>query len=182
MDAYIFATGATEDAVETLGDGVGTGPARVVLPVIGSQRLYVAVTGTDGTQLAQRVAAVSATTGLSGVTTHLATTPDPPGNLGNGWPPVLFPTFASVEAAVGFALLTTVPGLTVAVYIAASQISGVIGAAVVTGASAKVLVEVTGTTTDAVAGVLETVAGLPGVTASSTAIGLAETGYGLTEA
>lgn len=182
MDAYIFATEATEAAVEALGAGVGgTGPARVVLPVIGSQRLYVAVTGSDGTQLAQRVAAVAATSGVSGVTTYLATTPDPPAGLGNGWPPVLYPTYAAVDAVVGFALVTTVPGLTVAVYIGASQLTGVIGAAVVTGASAKVLVEVTGSTTDEVAGVLEDIAGLAGVTGTSTAIGLTETGFGFTE-
>jgi hypothetical protein len=181
MDAYIFATQATEDAVGALGAGVGsTGPARVVLPLIGSHRLYVAVTGSDGTTLAQRVAAVAATSGLSGVTTFMATTPDPPANLSNGWPPVSFPTFAAVDAAVGFAHVTTLPGLATTVYIAASQVTGVVGAAVVTGASASVLVEATGATADAVAGVLHQVAALPGVTAASTSIGATETGFGFT--
>lgn len=181
MDAYIFAAHATEDAVSTLGAGVGTtGPARVVLPVIGGERLYVAVEGDDGTELAQRVAAVAATEGLSGVRTFLATTPDPPSSVSSGWPPIRFPTFAAVAASVGFAAVTTVPGLGVSVYVAAAAVPGVIGAAVVTGTSANLLVEATGDTADEVAAVLQQVAALPGVTALSTSIGLTATGYGFT--
>jgi hypothetical protein len=153
----------------------------VVLPLIGSRQLYVAVEGSTATQLATRVAAVAATTGLTGVTTYQPSAPpapvlDPPIS---GWPPVLFPTHGTVSTYVGFALLTTSPGLWASVYLAAAQVVGVTGVAIVTAVGTRVLVEASGGTVDDVSAVLQVVAGISGVVAADTAIGATELGFGL---
>lgn len=172
MDAYVFATEATQTAVAGLGAGVGTtGPARVVLPVIGSHALFVAVAASTGSDLHDAIAGVVATTGVSGCSAFLAST------LGITF---LLPVHASVDAFLGFALLDTLPGLSVSVHDAATAITGVTGVAVVTGSGYSVLVEVTGPDSDAVAALLSTVTALSGVRAAATAIGSTDLGFGLT--
>lgn len=172
MDAYIFATSATEEAVSTLGAGAeDSGPARVVVPLLASPALYVAVQASTSVALGTAVNAVVGTSGLGGVTAYLASSIGTPFGL---------PTYASVDAYLGFALLETLPGLSVSVRNAATLVSGVIGVAVVTGVCHSVLVEVTGADTDAVAAILATVTGLSGVRAHTTAIGAADLGFGLT--
>jgi hypothetical protein len=153
----------------------------VVLPLIGSRQLYVAVEGSTATELATRVAEVSATVGLTGVTTYQPSAPPAPLLVPpiSGWPPVLFPTHATVSDYVGFALLTTTPGLWASVYLSAAQVSGVTGVAIVTAVGTRVLVEVSGATVDDVSAVLQTVAGISGVVAADTAIGASELGFGL---
>ncbi len=169
MDAYIFSKQATQDAVGALGNGVGTGgAARVVLPLIGSHRLYVAVEGADDAELAQRVSAVLGTQGLSGSSSYLAAGPMP-------FP---FPTHGMVADYVGFCLLDTQPGLSLAVYDAARGVAGVIGAAVVTGAGYSVLAEVSAGDQEALAVLINQVSGLPGVRSAATASGATGLGFG----
>lgn len=183
MDAYIFSTGATEAAVAALGAGVGsTGPARVVLPLIGSYALYVAVEGADSGELASNVAAVVATSGVTGAFSlqPAASAPPgpPPGWPPIGWPPIDFPTHADVDVYLGLSLLTTLPGLAAQVYNAAMAVSGVIGAAAVIGGG--VLVEVTGPDVETVATLQDSVAALSGVTGAATMVGATELGFGFT--
>jgi hypothetical protein len=173
LDAYIFSKQATQEAVSTLGNGVGgDGPARVVLPVIGSHRLYVAVQADDDETLSARVAAVLATPGLVGAHHYNASGPGVP---------FLFPTWGVVSVYVGFCLLDTQPGLSVAVHDLATAVPGVVGAAVVTGAGYSVLVEGTAEDQESLAVILNTVSGLPGVRQAATAVGAASLGYGFPE-
>lgn len=170
MDAYIFATQATQEAVASLRDGVTAGgPARVVLPLIGSHALYVAVADDDDGGLNRRVADVVATPGLAGTSAYFATGP------GNG---VKFPTWGLVGHYVGFCLLDTLPGLAVATYQAVQQVAGVVGACVVTGAGSSVLVEATADDAEALTVMLHQVAGLPGVQHAATATGATALGAG----
>jgi hypothetical protein len=183
VDAYILSTGATEAAVAALGAGVGsTGPARVVLPLIGAYALYVAVEGADSGELATNVAAVIATEGVTGAVTFQpsASAPSgpPPGWPPIGWPPVSFPTYAEVSVYLGLSKLTTLPGLSASVYNAAMTVTGVIGAAAIVGGG--VLVEVTGEDVETVATLLDSVGGLTGVTAEATMVGATELGFGFT--
>jgi hypothetical protein len=172
LDAYIFATEATEEAVSTLGAGAeDSGPARVVVPLLASPALYVAVQASTAVALGAAVTAVVGTTGVAGVTAYLAS------SLGT---PFALPTYAQVDAFLGFALLETLPGLSVSVRNAATEVTGVTGVAVVLGVCHSVLVEVTGPDTDAVAAMLATVTGLSGVRAYTTAVGASDLGFGLT--
>jgi hypothetical protein len=183
VDAYIFCTGATEAAVASLGAGVGDdGPARVVLPLIGSYALYVAVEGANSGALATNVAGVIATSGVTGAFSLQPSASAPPGPPPGwppiGWPPINFPTHANVDAYLGLSLLTTLPGLAAQVYNAAMAVTGVIGAAAVIGGG--VLVEVTGPDVETVATLLDSVAALSGVTSAATMVGATELGFGFT--
>jgi hypothetical protein len=171
VDAYIFATHATATAVAALAAGVTTGgPARVVCPLIGSHELYVAVSATNDAILQQRVAAVIATTGLVGASTHVASNP------GNG--ESAFPTHAVVDTYVGFALLTPGNGMMQSVYAAAKEVDGVIGAAVVTGMNIHVVVEATAGNLDDLSEILDAIGGITGVTDIATAAGATSLGTG----
>jgi hypothetical protein len=172
LDAYIFSTQATPQAVQALGGAVDPdGPIRVVLPVTGAHALFVAVVADTGTELSAGISGVIGATGLSGLSAYIASA------LGASF---LLPVHAAVDAYVGFALLDTAPGTAVAVHDAAVAISGVTGAAVVVGATYDVLVEVTGATETAVASVLTAVTGLTDVTNSITSTGASDDGFGLT--
>jgi hypothetical protein len=172
VDAYIFAATASETAIGTVSGLVDpAGPARVALPVLGSHRLVAGIEGTDLAEVSSRVATVVAVEGLGSASTYLATAPD-----GAALP---LPVHATVDAFVGFALLTSLPGLALAVYLAASTTSGVTGAALVTGAGVNVLVEVSASTAAATAALLLTVAGLSGVASAATCVGDSALGTGL---
>ena len=183
MDAYIFAESANEAAISSLHDLVGSS-VRVVLPTSESgsdYAVYVAVDG-DAVTLAARIVTVNNTSGLSGVVTYISAPPEIPENWPGGWPPILFPTHASVDDYLGFALLTCSPGSYRDVLIAASEITGVSGGTVVIGGDANVLVEATASTAGAVQDILDDVNAISGVTSASTlfAIGATASGYGFT--
>ena len=171
MDAYIFATHATSTAVAALSAGVALGgPARVVCPLVGSHELYVAVSDNNAANLQQKVGAVVATTGLSGTSAHVAANP--------GAGAAAFPTHVAVDVYLGFALVTPAGGMMEAVYTAAKAITGVIGAAVVTGANIHIIVEATAANVDDLTEILDDVGAITGVVAMSTAIGASALGTG----
>lgn len=172
MDAYIFAEDATTqartDALALVGD-----EARAVLPVSSDRELYVAVAGADPAELLTNIAAVVTIDGLTGVTTHIA--------IGSSSAEATFPTHGTVDDYVGFALLDTAPTSTVSVWEAALETSGVVGAAMVSGTgSVDVLVEATSDSTNTLASILATVAGLTGVNTYVTVTGPVSGGAGFT--
>lgn len=171
LDAYVFATSASSQAVADVLALVAAGTARVALPTTGDRAIYVAVSDTRATGLVSKIASVVTVDGLVGVDVHLA--------YGSPTPERPFPTQGIVGDYVGFALLTTLPGDIVTVYEAAFGVSGVVGAAIVTG-TVNVLVEATASTTTALASILTSVTGLTGVAASFTATGETSSGAGFT--
>lgn len=169
MDAYVFATGATPQAVSDVLALVSAGTARAALPTTDDRKLYVAVADTSATNLVTKLAAVLTVDGLTAPVSHLA--------YGSPTTERPFPTQGIVEDYIGFALLTTLPGNTVAVYEAAFGVSGVVGAAMVTG-TVNVLVEATAATSAGVATILSAVRNLTGVTVSAAATGQTSAGAG----
>lgn len=169
MDAYVFASQATETAVTTLSQGVGAGgPARVVCPLTGARALYLAVEGSEET-LAERLATIAGMSGLTDVEVYTADG-DPFGN-------VTFPTHALVQVYVGFALLDVVDAEATAALVAV--MNAVIGLAVVVGGPAEqLLVELTASTGTALTAAFTALAALDGVTLSFTATGQTSLGTG----
>ena len=111
------------------------------------------------------------TSGLTGASSYLGAAP-------SDFP---FPTHGFVSALVGFCLLDILPGLSIAVYDAAIELAGVIGAAVVTGQGYSVVVEVTAENQEDLAALLNQVSGLPGVRSAATASGASTLGTGFPE-
>ena len=166
LDAYIFATSATQGAISTLIGGVGsTGPARVVLPTSGDRALYVAVSANDETTLNSRISAVLATQVLSGTSTHVATSS-----------PATFPTHAAVDDYLGLSVLSGADPSSIAS--TASGITGVIGVAVTNGGTVRVLVESTASSTGALSTIMDDVAAISGVTVQFEATGETANGAG----
>ena len=98
LDAYVFASSATPAAIEALKAGVAAGgPARVVCPLDGPLKLYVAVAAPDEAALREKLDAVLATEGLHGADEYVATT-----SWGDG---SSFPTHVMVDVYVGFAVI-----------------------------------------------------------------------------
>jgi len=166
LDAYVFATSATQGAVSTLIGGVGQGgPARVVLPLDGDRALYVAINANDSTTLNSRIASVVATQVLGGTTAHIATST-----------PSTFPTYGTVQDLVGFTLLSGANPSSIAS--AASGITGVIGVAVTNGTNVRVLVESTADTEGALEDIMEEVAAISGADVVFEATGEVANGAG----
>lgn len=164
MDAYVFATGATQQAVSSLLSAVGT-YARVVLPLSGDRALYVAVEGDTQGELDDNVELVTDTSGLTGVTVYTA--------AGS----TTHPTFASVDSELGLALLDVIQPTAAAAATAAAAVTGVIGVAIVSSA-AQLLVEATAATTGAVNGILDDVDALASLSVVFTATGPTANGAG----
>jgi hypothetical protein len=135
LNAYVFASSATPAAIEELRSGVGSGgPARVVCPLHGGRKLYVAVAAPDEAALRERVDAVLSTDGVGDADAYYVAGEEAgPSSLDT----TTFPTYAAVDAHVGFALVVG----TEAAALAASP-PAVIGLAVATDGT--VIVEMTG--------------------------------------
>ncbi len=185
MDAYVFAAGATAEAVDRLGALVEEGTARVMVPLLGGRAVYVATTGRNARELRARLDVVTGVAGLTAVDTFLAALPEVEVqqvtslSQTTGHRGAHYPTYAAVDAVVGFALLVCRPGMQATVFGGASLVPGVVGAAPVSGAEADVLVEATGGSVEEVLRVLDRAAGVPGVGSVTTAVGEAALGTGL---
>lgn len=172
MDAYVFATDATTGAVTDALALVSAGTARAVLPISTARELYVALSDSTATGLMNKISSTVTISGLTTPVSYLAF-----GATSQNAP---FPTYGVVHDHVGFALLTTSASATVSVYEAALQVSGVVGAAIVSGGSVNVLVEASSDSTTTLASTLSTVSGLSGVTSAVTASGPVSGGAGFT--
>jgi hypothetical protein len=170
LDAYVFASSANGTAVSTLAAGVGNGgPARVVLPLSGDRAVYVAVEAASENSLEDKIDEVKDTSGISGATAYIVDAGE--------FDDVAFPTHAVVLAYVGFALLQSNAPATLAGVV--SSMTGVSGVAVVENGSAKVLVEVTASTSTSLTTYLNAVVAAQGVTAVTfTATGQRSNGTG----
>lgn len=174
MDAYVFAATATGQAITDVLALVGTS-ARAALPAAtgNGPDLYVAVSDTDASSLLTKIAAVVAVSGLTSTTTYLA--------YGETSVSAQFPTYAAVQDHVGLVLLTTSVANTVSVWEAAYDVTGVVGAAMVSGGGgATVLVEATHDSTSTLDSIMSTVGGLTGVTSYITSRGPVSGGAGFT--
>lgn len=164
MDAYIFASSATQGAISTLIGGVGSGgPARVVCPISGDRALYVAVEGADQTTLATKISSVVGTQILGGTSSHVATSS-----------PSTYPTWGLVETLLGFTMLSGANPSSIAS--TAAGITGVIGVAVTNGSNVRVLVESTADNSGDLATIMANVAGISGASVVFEATG--DTGNG----
>ena len=172
MDAYVFATDATSGAVTDALALVSGGTARAVLPISTARELYIALADSSGTGLMNKISTAVTITGLTTPVSYLA--------MGASSQNAPFPTYGVVDDHVGFALLTTSTTSTVSVYEAALQVSGVVGAAIVSGGTVNVIVEATSDSTTTLASTLSTVSGLTGVTSSVTSSGPVSGGAGFT--
>jgi hypothetical protein len=169
LDAYILALTASQSAI-TSALALVPNTARAVLPTPGDDlELYVNVSETSATALLTKIAQVVTISGLAGVEVHLA--------YGTSTTEAAFPTHGIVDSYVGFILLTALPGDVVDVYEAALQVTGVVGAAMVTG-SVNVLVEVTAGSESALATIVAAVEGLPDVLTSASGAAATSTGAG----
>jgi len=167
LDAYVFAGSATTSAISTLLASVSpSGPARVVCPLSGDRAVYVAIEAADQSTLQQRINAVTSTSGLSNVTSHVVSA----GQIDS----LAFPTHALVQAFVGFAMLSPNSSATASLVAnAVSEVEGVCGLAIV---GTKVLVEVTASTSGGVEAILGAAAEANNHIVEFTAIG--DTGDG----
>lgn len=167
MDAYIFASSATQGAISTLIGGVGNGgPARVVCPLTGDRALYVAVSANDSTSLSTKISQVVATQVLTGTSAHVATSS-----------PSTHPTYATtVDDYIGFSLLSGSNPSSIAS--AAALISGVIGVAVTNGTNVRVLVESTSDSSVTLASIMADVANISGASVVFEATGETANGAG----
>ena len=168
MDAYVFATSANGTAINNLKGQVGTNGVRVVLPLSGDFALYVAVEGDDAGALEDAIENVEQTSGLSGVSSHVALVDALESSL---------PTHSAVSTYVGLAIMDVVSGTAVAAGEAAAEISGVIGVAVIDG-SATLVVEATATTTTALDTALAAVDALNSLAEVYTGTGESANGVG----
>jgi hypothetical protein len=168
LDAYVFATGATQQAISTLLDSVGT-TVRVACPVTGDWAVYVAVEGSDQEELDERVDTVLATTGLSGAVSY---------QVSAGTSGTSFPTHATVSSHFGLGLHDVVSGTTAAAAAAAAGVSGVIGVAILTGSPAQILVEVTASGQSGVTTALAAVDALSPLAEAASATGETANGAG----
>lgn len=166
MDAYIFASSATQGAISTLIGGVGSGgPARVVCPLTGDRALYVAVEAADAPSLQTKISQVLATQVLTGTSTHVASSS-----------PATFPTHGTVEDLLGLTLLSGSNQSGIAT--AAAAITGVIGVAVVNGGNARVLVESTADSSGTLDTIMADVAAISGASVVFEATGETANGAG----
>jgi len=170
LDAYVFASSATGNALSTLATQVGNGgPARVVLPLSGDRAVYVAIEAPDEETLEEEIDAVLGVTGLSGATAYIVDEA--------AYDDYTFPTHAVVSAWVGFALLQSNAAVTLAGVV--DGMTGVSGVAVVDNGSQKVLVEVTASTSTSLSSYLSSVTAAQGVTGVTfTATGQLSNGAG----
>jgi hypothetical protein len=157
----MFASGATSTAIATVLGMVGD-EVRVACPLVGARRLYVALADSTSAGLSDKIDAVSAVSGLTGLSVVAPT--------GNGVT-FAFPTRGVVDAYVGFSLVDA--NVAATVYLDVKEITGVIGAAMVIG-SYDVLAEVTASTPGDLGDMFNDIAAVSGV------IGSPPTAYGAT--
>lgn len=173
LDAYVFVTEATTQAVSDALALVGT-TARVVLPTLSlsGPELYVAVADSEAIDLLTKIATVVTISGFTTPVVYLA--------YGSGTTEAQFPTYGVVADYVGFVLLTTTLANTVSVYEAALAVTGVKGAAMVSGGGATVIVEATSDSTTTLESTLTSVENLTGVLSSQKSYGPVSGGAGFT--
>lgn len=174
MDAYVFAATATSPATSTA-LALVSATARAVLPTPtgNGPDLYMALADTDASDLLDKIAVAVGIEGLTGTQVYLA--------YGSTSEEAPFPTYGVVQDHVGLVLLTTsVPNM-VSVYEAALDVTGVVGAAMVSGAGgATVLVEATHDSTTSLDSIMSTVGGLTNVTSYTSSRGPVSGGAGFT--
>ena len=95
-------------------------------------------------------------------------------------PPPPMPTSGGTQALVAFVLVTTEPGAMTEVYVQVSRMPGLVGAAVVSGATVGVLAELTADDEHALAFAAESVTAAAGVAHAEISVGVTELGAGFT--
>lgn len=119
MDAYVFASTASDAAVAVLAAAAQPGgPIRAVFPLEGDRALYVAVFGNDAATVDGGITTVLDTPGVSDAETYRRSGP------ADVVVDSAYPTHCSVDAWVGFAVLSATDQPPI-------QRDGVIGYAVV---------------------------------------------------
>ncbi|HVF05060.1 MAG TPA: hypothetical protein VNA20_09480 [Frankiaceae bacterium] len=100
MDAYVFASTASDTAVAVLRAAAGAGgPIRAVFPLEGDRALYVAVFGDDAATIDRGIRSVLDTPGVGDTETYRRADP------GGAAAAMAYPTHCAVNAWVGLAVL-----------------------------------------------------------------------------
>jgi hypothetical protein len=172
LDAYVFASDATQSATD---DALELVPAtaRAVLPMTGGRELYVALSDSSAIGLMSKIVTTLTISGLTSPVSYLA--------YGSTSTEAPFPTYGVVADYVGFVLLATAAANTVSVYEAALEVTGVVGAAMVSGTgTVTIVVEATSDSSTTLTGILDTVAGLTNASEVARGSGPVSGGAGFT--